>query len=273
MRRNFGLDRPVPIQYVKYLTNAARGNFGVSYRERRPVIDVVRDRVLNTLLLAVAALVIDFGLGILIGTWQALRRGSWADTAASLTTVALYSTPVFWLGLMFMLVFAVQLSWLPVAGVTTVGVYDSLSPLAKIWDRFTHLVLPAMTLGLIGAGATARYQRSAMIETLSMDFVRTARAKGLAERDVIRRHALRYSFTSVITLFGLAFPVLLSGSVLVEYVFAWPGLGKLAADSIFARDYPVVTALATVTAVMVVVGTMVADFVNAFIDPRLRDRL
>ena len=269
-RRNFGLDRPIHIQYLRYLTNLARGDLGYSFAERRPVAEAIGERIPNTLLLGGAALLVMFGVGIAIGVLQGVRAASRTDDALSLVTLTFYSVPVFWLGIVLLLVFGETLHWLPVGGAKDAVVFPHLPWPGKLWDRVTHLVLPALTLGIAGAAGTARYQRAAMIEAIAQDFVRTARAKGLRGRVVLFRHALRNALLPTITLFGLAFPVLLSGAVLVETVFAWPGLGKLAVDSIGRRDYAVVTGAAIITALMVVLGTLLADWLYRIADPRTR---
>lgn len=273
MRRNFGLDRPIPIQYLTYLKNVATGDLGLSFSEHRPVSQVILDRLPNTLVLTGCALLLDFILGMAIGIWQAWKQGTTGDRVLTVITLVLHSTPVFWLGLMLMLAFSVELRLLPVGGVISIGVYDSLSPIGQLWDRIRHLVLPVVTLALIGAGGTARFQRAAMIETLSQDFIRTARAKGLPERAVILKHALRNSLLPVITLFGLSLPVLLSGSVLVETVFGWPGLGMLTVDSVQSRDYMVVTAIGLISAAMVITGNLIADLLYVIADPRTRQQV
>ena len=269
-RRNFGLDRPLPVQYVRYVTNVLRGDFGYSYATHRPVREAFLERVPNTLLLAGTGLIIMFTVGIALGAIQGSRPGSRTDDVLSLLTLGLYSTPVFWLGLMLLLVFAQGLDWFPVGGTHDAVVYPYLSGLGKIGSRLRHLVLPAMALGLVGAAVTARYQRAAMFDVIRQDFLRTARAKGLTERVVLTRHALRNALLPTITLFGLAFPVLLSGAVLVESVFAWPGLGRLAIDAVHQRDYAVVTGAAIVTAFMVVLGNLIADVLYHVVDPRTR---
>lgn len=272
LERSFGLDRPVPEQYVRYLSNLARGDFGYSYSEHRPVRDAFLERVPNTLLLAGAGLVIMFGLGIVVGAFQGARPGSRADDTLSLLTLSVYSMPIFWLGLMAMMLFGLVLHWLPVGGTHDPVIYEQLGILGKLTDRLRHLLLPATTLGLIGAATAARYQRAAMLDVIRQDFVRTARAKGLAERSVLFKHALRNALLPIITLFGLAFPLLLSGTVLVESVFSWPGLGKLAVDAIHGRDYLVVTGAAIVTAIMVVLGSLLADVLYRVVDPRTRQQ-
>ena len=272
LEQSFGLDRPVPEQYIRYLSNLARGNFGYSFAEYRPARDAFLERVPNTLLLAGAGLVIMFGLGILVGAFQGARPGSRTDDILSLVTLAIYSMPIFWLGLMALLLFGLALHWLPVGGTHDPVIYEQLGIMGKLGDRLRHLLLPAITLGLIGAATTARYQRAAMLDVIRQDFVRTARAKGLTERAVLFKHALRNALLPIITLFGLAFPILLSGTVLVESIFSWPGLGKLAVDAIHGRDYFVVTGAATVTAIMVVLGSLIADVLYRVVDPRTREQ-
>jgi peptide/nickel transport system permease protein len=269
-RRTFGLDQPLPVQYVRYLGNLARGNWGMSFSQHRPVLDVFRDALPNTLLLACAALLVDFTFGITIGTLQGMRPGSRLDRALSAVTLTLYSVPVFWLGLMAVLLFGIALHWLPVGGAVDPVLYPLLSPLGKVIDHLRHLVLPGLTLGLSGAAATARYQRVAILDVVRQDFIRTARAKGLSERAVAFRHALRNALLPIVTLFGLAFPVLLSGAVLVEVVFSWPGMGKIAVDAIAQRDYFVVTGAAILVAGTVVLGTLIADALTWLVDPRIR---
>lgn len=270
-RRQFGLDRPLAVQYVWYLRNLARGDWGISFMQHRPVLEVFGDALPHTLLLAGAALVLDFTLGIAAGTYQAMRAGSWADRLLSAVSLTLYSVPAFWLGLMLLLVFAQWLDWLPAGGASDPVLYAMLPPAGKLLDRLRHVLLPALTLGLVGAAATARYQRAAVLEILHQDFIRTARAKGLSEFAVAVRHALRNALLPAITLLGLALPSLLSGAVLVETVFAWPGMGRLAVQAILRRDYPVVTGAALLTALTVVAANLVADVLVRLADPRTRE--
>ena len=270
LQREFGLDRPLPEQYVRYVASLARGRLGESFSQRRPVADAIADALPNTLVLAAAALLIDFLLGIALGVFQAARARTRVDVALTHVTLFLYSLPVFWLGLVVLLVFGQWLRWLPVGGVTDPVLYDSLSIGGRLLDRVRHLALPALTLGLVGAGGTARFQRAAVLEALDQDYVRTARAKGLRESVVLRRHVLRNALLPAITLLGLALPFLLTGAVLVETVFAWPGLGKLAADAIAARDYPVVLATTLLASAAVVAGSAAADVLAALADPRVR---
>lgn len=270
-RRNFGLDQPIPVQYARYLVNLARGDLGASFAMHRPVLDVFRDAIPNTLVLALAALFVDFGLGMGIGVAQGMRPGTRLDRILSAVTLMLYSVPTFWLGLMLVLLFGVRLGWLPVGGVIDPVLAAGHSPLGQLLDRLRHLVLPALTLGLIGAASTARFQRAAMIDTMRQDFIRTARAKGLGERAVALRHALPNALLPTITLFGFSLPLLLSGAVLVETVFSWPGLGKVTVDAVLARDYPLVTGAAILSSLMVVLANLLADIGYRIADPRTRE--
>jgi peptide/nickel transport system permease protein len=271
-RINFGLDRPVTERYIRYIWNVAQGDLGNSYTLPISVASAIAQRIPATLLLALSALLIDFTLGILIGAFQGTRHRTRVDDSLSLVTLTLFSLPVFWLGAMLILIFTHNLGWLPPSGIRTPWLYPHLSFMQSIWDHAKHLALPALTLGLIGAASTARFQRAAMIDVVQQDYVRTARAKGLDETAILYRHALRNALLPVITLFGLAFPVLLSGAVLVEEVFSWPGLGSLAVDAFRNRDYPLVTGMAIVAAVMVVIGNLIADLLYRAADPRMRQR-
>lgn len=273
--RSFGLDQPIYVRYVKWIGAFITGDFGYSFGQGRPVTAILMDALPNTLILAGASLVLVFLTGVLAGVIQAVRQHRWIDRTLSVITLFFYSMPSFWLGLMLMLVFALkayQWGWpiaLPPTGITSVD-YEFLSPWEKVVDRFTHLVLPAMTLTLVLAAGIARYTRGQMLEVIRQDFIRTARAKGLPERTVIVKHALRNSLIPVITLLGLYLPLLFSGSVFVEVIFAWPGMGRVIVDAIFQRDYPVVMATGFLFALMVVVGNLIADVLYAVADPRIR---
>jgi peptide/nickel transport system permease protein len=270
LRRGFGLDQPLPVQYMRYLGALAHGELGESFSRRRPVAAMIGNALPNTVLLAGTALLLDFALGIAIGVFQAARVRRRSDVALTNLTLFFYSLPTFWLGLVLLLVFGQWLHWFPVGGITDPVLYDALPLGGKVLDRLRHLALPALTLGLVGAGGTARFQRAALLEALGQDYVRTARAKGLPERAVLVRHALRDALLPVISLLGLALPFLLTGAVLVETVFSWPGLGKLAADAISARDYPVVLGTTLLVSAAVVLGSLVADVITAAADPRIR---
>ena len=271
-RINFGLDRPIPERYIRYIWNVARGDLGHSYTWPLTVSAAIRQRIPATIVLALAALLVDFTLGILIGAFQGTRQRSRMDDGLSVVTLTLFSIPVFWFGVMLVLIFTHGLGWFPPSGIRTPWLYPHLSFMGSLWDHAKHLALPALTLGLIGAASTARYQRAAMIDVIHQDFVRTARAKGLEEKAVLYRHALRNALLPAITLLGMSFAVLLSGAVLVEEVFAWPGLGSLAVDAFRSRDYPIVTGMAIVAAALVVIGNLIADLLYRLADPRTRQQ-
>ena len=271
-RAQFGLDQPLPVQYGRWLANAARGDLGWSFSLNRPVRDALADAIPNTLLLMGVALALSFALGIAVGVLSAVRRGSLFDRVSRGLLLFFYSMPDFWLAVMAMLLFAVWWRVLPVSGMTDPLMYPYFTPFERAADRLRHLVLPAGVLALLGAASVARYQRSALLDVVSEDFVRTARAKGLSARRVVLRHALRNALLPVITIFGLAFPALVAGAFFVEKVFAWPGMGWLTVRAIGTRDYQLVTASAIVVGVMVAVGNLLADLLYAAADPRLRRR-
>jgi len=272
LRARFGLDQPLPVQYARYLRALVRGDLGESFSQRRPVVDAIASAVPNTLVLTGTALAIDFVLGVVIGVVQAARARRRLDVALTNATLFFYSLPTFWLGLVLLLVFGQWLDWFPVSGVTDTVMHDSMPLALRLLDRLKHLALPALTLGLVGAAGTARYQRAALLEALGEDYARTARAKGLTEPRVLMDHALRNALLPIVTLLGLALPFLLTGAVVVETVFTWPGLGKLAADAIAGRDYPLVIATTLISSVLVVLGSLIADLLAAAADPRVRLR-
>src|SRR5881628_3877502 len=271
-RAVFGYDQPLLVQYVKYLAALLHGKMGYSFGLHRPVVDALADAIPNTFTLALAALLIDFALGLALGIYQAVRAGRFGDVAVGNVALLVNSMPVFWLGLVLLLVFAQWLRWFPAGGIHNPILCPRLASPYCLLDFLWHLVLPALTLGLVGAAGTARFQRAAMLEVIRQEYVRTARAKGLREGRVLLVHALRNALLPFITLVGLAFPFLLTGAVLVETVYSWPGMGLLAVRAILQRDYYVVTGAALVTSAMVVLGSLMADLLYAVADPRIRVR-
>ena len=275
LRQNLGLDQPIVVRYVKWLSAFARGDFGYSFAQGRPVADVLRDALPNTLVLAGCSLVLIFLGGVMIGALQAVRQHGWIDRTLSAVSLFFYSMPAFWLALMLVLIFslkAYQWGWpiaFPATGVTSID-YEYLSLGGKLVDRLKHLVLPVTTVTLVSAAGIARYTRGQMLEVIRQDYVRTARAKGLGEGAVIVKHVLRNSLIPVVTLLGLSLPVLFSGTVFTETIFAWPGMGRTIVDAIFQRDYPVVMAASFFFAAMVVCGNLLADILYAVVDPRIR---
>ena len=272
LTRRFGLDKPISTQYYKYLGALLHGDLGWSIALQRPVAAALAEALPNTFALALTALILDFALGVALGVYQAARERRFGDIALGNVALFVNSMPTFWLGLVLLLVFGQRLGWFPVGGLRDLVLCPRVNSLPCVADFAWHLTLPALTLGLVGAAATARYQRAAMLEVVRQEFVRTARAKGLRERRVLLRHALRNALLPLITLFGLTFPFLLTGAVLVETVFAWPGMGRLAVTAILQRDYPIVTAAALVASVMVVLGNLLADALYGVADPRIRVR-
>ncbi|HEU5184557.1 MAG TPA: ABC transporter permease [Gemmatimonadaceae bacterium] len=270
-RARWGLDRPMHEQYVLYLRNVARGDLGWSFSQSRPVIDAIAEAVPRTLLLMGVGLLGAFLLGIATGVVRAGRRGSVADRALGAGTLFFYSMPEFWLAIMAMLVFAYWLPIFPTSGMTTPVLYDYMSLAGKVRDRLAHLILPTATLVLLTAAIIARYQRAALLDVATQDFVRTARAKGLPERAVLWRHILRNALLPVITLLGLSLPHLVGGTVFIEQVFAWPGMGRLVVGAIAARDHALVMAIVVLGSVLVTLGSLMADLLYMVADPRLRD--
>ena len=275
MRRNLGLDQPLHIRYFRWLTSFMQGDFGHSFGQMRPISDILPTVLWNTVQLMFVAVILIFGLGMLIGILQAVRQYSIADNVLTFLALFFYSMPSFWLALMLILLLSLKASqwgWpiqFPASQMTSVG-YEFLGTGEKFTDRFMHMALPAVALGIGGAAGIARYMRGSMLEVVHQDYIRTARAKGLSERVVIFKHALRNALIPIVTLLGLYLPYLLSGSVLIETIFAWPGMGRLIVDSIFQRDYPLVMATSFIAAGLVVLGNLVADMLYAVVDPRIR---
>ncbi|OGK84473.1 MAG: peptide ABC transporter permease [Candidatus Rokubacteria bacterium GWA2_73_35] len=256
LRREYALDRPLPVQYATWIGRLARGDLGTSFREQRPVAEVLAERLPATIRLALAATLVAVVFGVAAGALAAVRPGSALDHALMGAAVLGISTPVFWLGMMLALVFAVTLGWLPVSG------YGGGS--------LAHLVLPALTLGALHTGTVARMTRSSLLEVVRQDYVQTARAKGLPERVVLGKHALRNALIPVVTVIGIGLADLLVGAPLTETVFAWPGLGRLLVAAVGQRDLPVVMGAVLVFALVYVVGNLLVDLAYLLIDPRTR---
>jgi peptide/nickel transport system permease protein len=241
----------------------------------RPISDILPTVLWNTIQLMLVAVFITFVLGMLIGILQAVRQYSVVDNILTFFALFFYSMPSFWLALMLILVFSLkanQWGWpiqFPASQMTSVG-YEFFTVGEKFTDRLMHMVMPAVALGVGGAAGIARYMRGSMLEVIHQDYVRTAKAKGLSERQVVFKHALRNALIPIVTLLGLYLPILLSGSVLVETIFAWPGMGRLIVEAIFQRDYPLVMATSFIAAGLVVLGNLMADVLYAVVDPRIR---
>jgi peptide/nickel transport system permease protein len=276
MRRNLGLDQPLHVQYGRWLWSFLRGDFGYSFGQMRPINEILPAVLWNTLQLTLISLVIIFIVGMLIGIVQAVRQYSLADNVLTFLALFFYSMPSFWFALMLILIFSLragQEGWaiqFPASGMTGIE-YEYMGAGGKLLDRARHLFLPAIALGIGSAAGVARYMRGAMLEVIHQDFIRTARAKGLSERTVVFKHALRNALIPIITLLGLYLPFLLSGAVLVETIFAWPGMGRTIVEAILARDYPLVMATSFVIAAIVVLGNLLSDVLYAVVDPRIRN--
>ena len=263
-RRNLGLDRPLPVQYLSWLGTLVRGDLGRSFFDGSAVTEMIGQRVVATVQLSLAALLLAATLGITLGVVAAVWHNSAIDRLATGVALLGVSFPSFWLGILLIMVFSVWLGWLPSSGISTYGEEGDLA------SRLRHLVLPAVTLATLQLAIYMRFTRSAMLEVLGHDFVRTARAKGLRESSVVLRHALRNALVPLLTIAGFSLKSLVGGAVFVEVVFAWPGLGRLAVDAVFARDYPVVLGLTLLLAAVTIGSNLLVDVLYALVDPRIR---
>jgi peptide/nickel transport system permease protein len=267
LRAQFGLDKPLSTQLLIYLGHLLHGDLGMSYRQGRPVAALIAERLPATLLLTGTAFAFALAMGLLLGALAAQRVGRWADSAITVLALGFFATPIFWVGLMLVLVFSVWLDWLPSFGMNTVGA--DYTGWAAVADTAQYLVLPALTLGLFYMAVYARLTRASMLEVASQDFVRTARAKGVPEGRILRRHILRNALLPVMTYAGIQAGQLIGGSILVETVFAWPGIGRLAFDALLARDYQLLLGVFLCTSVLTVVFNLATDVVYAWVDPRV----
>jgi peptide/nickel transport system permease protein len=261
IRQEYGLDKPLPAQYVLWLAHAVQGDLGTSPKTGLSVSQSLAERLPITLELTALALLIAVAVGIPVGILAAVRRGSLADYVASTTALAGLSVPHFWLGILFILGFAVSLGWLPASGFV---------PLTAPLDNLAHMVMPATVLGIGLAAVVMRQMRSAMLESLGADYVGTARAKGLDERAVVGVHALRNSLITVVTVLGLQLGALISGAVITEQIFIIPGIGKLTIDSVFSRDYPMLQGVVLVTATGYILANLLVDIAYTLLNPRIR---
>jgi peptide/nickel transport system permease protein len=270
MRREFCLDRGIAARYACWIRSLARGDLGYSLPLGRPVAEALADAVPNTLLLMGLALAGSFAVGLTTALLQARHPGGTADRAIGAVSMFFYAMPDFWFALIVLFIFSYKLGWLPVSGVSDTLAYLDPDPWHRLLDRAEHLVLPVSTFVIVGSAGIARYQRAALLDVMSEDYVRTARAKGASERRVLLRHVLRNALLPLITLVGLYLPSMLGGAVLIETVFSWPGMGMLTTTAVSNRDYPLLVAAVTVGSALVVAGSLLADFLYAVADPRVR---
>lgn len=263
-KAELGLDKPIPVRYLLWLRELAQGNLGYSVIDRQPVSAKILERFWPTLKLMLTAMAIGIGIGVPIGILSAVRQYSFLDYFATILGLVMISVPSFFLGLGGIYLLSLKLGWLPTAGMVTIGTPPSFL------DSLRHLILPASVLGLAQAAPLIRYARSSMLEVIRQDYVKTARAKGLLERTVLLSHALPNALIPIITVVALHLPALVGGTVIIEQIFAWPGMGTLAINAIWERDYPVIMAFNLIIAITIVLSSLIADVSYALVDPRIR---
>jgi ABC-type dipeptide/oligopeptide/nickel transport system permease component len=268
VRRQYGLDKPIPVQLGLYLVNVLKGDLGYSFAFKQPVLGVIVDRVPATVLLMGAALLYSTLLGVLFGVVSSKKQYSRTDHSITLLSLIGYSMPVFWLGQILLIGLALHLPLFPAQGMESLR--EAYTGWARAADILHHLILPGFALGLSYLAINTRFTRASMIEVMAQDYIRTARAKGLSEAAITYKHALRNALLPLVTVTGLNFGFLLAGAVLTETVFAWPGLGRLMYDSIYTRDYPVLMGMFIIISVMVIAVNLVTDLVYSVLDPRIR---
>jgi peptide/nickel transport system permease protein len=267
MEKNYDLDKPIVVQYVLWVKKLCTGDLH-SFKDGKPVLEKITERIPATLLLNVVAMVIIFSVAIPLGVFSATRRYSWFD---NLTTFGAYlgiSIPSFWLAYLLILA-TVKCFGHPILGMRSFGMEES-GVIAFVLDHLWHLMLPSLILAVGGIAAISRYMRSSMLEVIQQDYIRTARAKGISEDDVYYRHALRNALLPIVTIFGFLVPSLISGSVIIETVFAWPGIGRLAYQAVLSRDYSLVMTILTLSSALTLIGNMLADVLYGVVDPRIR---
>ncbi|MFN3561498.1 MAG: ABC transporter permease [Chloroherpetonaceae bacterium] len=269
MREQYGLNDPLIIQYFKWLGNILQGDFGRSFSRHQPVFDVILDAVPITVSLALIGITMQFIFGILLGVISAVKQGTKLDRTLTVSALFIYSMPEFWLSLMLIILFSLKLGWFPASNLNSIGA-DSLGTFEFILDRLHHLVLPIFVLSLGGIAGLARYVRGQMLEVIRQDYIRTARAKGLNEKIVIFKHALRNALLPVVTILGGSLPALFSGALFIEVIFAIPGMGRIAVEAVFARDYPLIIANTFISGTLIVLGNLLADVLYGIVDPRIK---
>ena len=271
LRAQYGLDKPLYVQYGKWLKGLVQLDLGRSFSpDRRKVWDKIKERLPITILINVLSMILIILVAVPLGVWAAVRQNSLFDQVTTVLVFIAYAAPAFWVALLLMLYFGIELNWLPVSGLHTLMGYDRMDVWHKVLDWGKHLILPVFVSAIGGLAGFSRYTRSSMLEVLRQDFITTARAKGLPERTVIYRHALRNALLPLITILGLSIPGLIGGSVIFESIFAIPGVGQLMWSAVMARDYPVLMGNLVIVAVMTLLGNLLADMGYAAADPRIR---
>lgn len=267
LRAQFGLDQPLHVQLATYVWDVVNLDLGISGRQRVPVAELILSRLPATLLLTITAFMLSLGVGILLGVLAAKRVGKWTDSAITVLALGAYATPIFWIGMMLILLFSVNLGWLPSYGMRTTGA--GLTGVAYVLDVLKHLLLPMVTLGLFYMAVYARLTRASMLEVRDQDYIKTALAKGLPDGRITRAHMLRNAVLPVISFAGFQAGHLVGGAVLTETVFAWPGIGRLAFDALLQRDYNVLLGVFLFTAIMVIIFNIITDIIYTLVDPRI----
>ncbi|NQU95171.1 MAG: ABC transporter permease [Candidatus Omnitrophica bacterium] len=269
LNRIYGFDKPLYVQYLNWMKKLSRLDFGKSFIDNRPVIEKIRERLPITIFINVLAMTTIFLLSIPIGIKSAVRRGSVFDKTTTVFVFLGFAAPSFWLGLLLMSFFGVRLGILPVSGIASLD-FENFSTLGKIADVSKHLILPVAVASIGGLAGVSRYMRQSMLNVISQDYIKTARAKGLPEKTVIYKHALRNALLPIITILGLSIPGLISGSVILETIFSIPGMGRLMVESVFTRDYNVIMAGLVISALLTLIGNLIADIAYVHADPRIR---
>lgn len=270
LRARFGLDQPVHMQLLNYIWRLAHLDLGYSFRHNMSVLDLLMGRLPATMILMLSALVLSVTLGAILGVVAANRVNSWRDTLISIFAMLSFATPVFWLGLMMIVLFSVRLGWLPSSGMESIAAGHT--GLAYIWDVALHMMMPVTTLAMFYVAVYTRVMRASMLEVFNQDYVTTARAKGLSARRVTLRHVFRNALLPLVTLFGVQIGAMLGGSVLVETVFSWPGLGRLAFEAVYQRDLNLLLGILLICSVLVIVANILVDIAYTRLDPRIRMR-
>lgn len=269
MRKQFGLDEPIPIAYARWVSNVARLDLGRSISRKQPVVRLIRERIAPTLTISLTSLVLAYLLSIPLGLYATVRNGKPDERTFSLLLYMLYSFPAFVAALFLQIIFAVKLGWLPLFGMVSDN-YEQLTTLGKAWDLFLHALLPVTCYTYGSLAYESRFIRSNMMEVMKQDYIRTARAKGVSPMRVVVHHAFRNTLIPFVTLLGLTLPSLLSGSVILEQIFSWPGMGRLFFESIRERDYPTIMGLTLIFSLLTLVAQLLADMMYAVVDPRVR---
>jgi peptide/nickel transport system permease protein len=271
LKRLYGLDKPLHVQYFEWLTRFVKVDFGTSFVDGKKVIDKIKERIRVTLVINLLSLMLIIVIAIPIGILSAVRQYSLMDKLTTVFVFLGFSTPTFWLALILMIVFGVELGVLPISGIQSIDV-SGMGPLGRLWDWTRHLILPVGLSAFGGIAGFSRYSRSSVLEVIRQDYIRTARAKGLKESEVIFRHAVRNALLPIVTILGLSVPGLIGGSVIFETIFAIPGMGQLFYSSTMSRDYPTIMGILVIGAILTLIGNLIADISYALVDPRIRVR-